>query len=728
MDFRQPLNGLLAQLDDIPPNSGFDTLISRLRRHLNHYLAFDGMNKTKWGDFCNEIEEIFHQTTHNESPLAVGAYYTPKPIADFICRLVISPYLNKRLSSMNLDITIKDGQLDGLKQGTNRKTIEKVFFSLKLLDSSVGLGEFFVAAIDYLMPFYEQLLQKIDIKDAFKTPGERRTAARRLVIEKNLYGVDICPAAIALLKFRLWFIQNKEDIPPNSTQSQDMAYNAKQANALGVDWGNLFPEVVKEVNGFDIIFGNPPYIKLDSVPSYKDILKVDKDIYYNQGDLTHHFIFRSLQLLKPGGMLGYIIARYFLEAKKADKIRNYVQNYSILNYLIDLGPYKVFGAINTRSLILVASNNSKIPRKSLVQCGTIDNWNGLIGDLIETLEKVIFQKKSWKKEGIRVFPLFQDSVAFIGSRWLIVPQELLNIKEKILKHARPLDSICEVGKGMESGFNKAYTVPQDKAKSLEQAVLRKRPQTKDIRRYLIRNSPDYFIFPELIDNPAKFPSTISHLEGFKHSLDSRHKKPKRWFDYSAPQNKALFMKNEKILVPYTSVSNRFALDTQKRIGMTDVYCIAMKNGSRENNSQNHRVDIRWILGVLNSRVAEFYYLSFIAKRKKGEFEYLTSMGEIPIPSLALSNARDRELHDFIVKGVNKIIRLMEEWDKRTGDDKETGELERRIFEFEKQIDSLVYEQYRLKAEERTLIDSYFKCNDPDVYFRLLDKFEPRMPL
>ncbi|MHA2494316.1 MAG: TaqI-like C-terminal specificity domain-containing protein, partial [Candidatus Hodarchaeales archaeon] len=238
----------------------------------------------------------------------------------------------------------------------------------------------------------------------------------------------------------------------------------------------------------------------------------------------------------------------------------------------------------------------------------------------------------------------------------------------------------------------------------------------------------YFIFPELIDNPAKFPSTISHLEGFKHSLDSRHKKPKRWFDYSAPQNKALFMKNEKILVPYTSVSNRFALDTQKRIGMTDVYCIAMKDGSRENNSQNHRVDIRWILGVLNSRVAEFYYLSFIAKRKKGEFEYLTSMGEIPIPSLALSNARDRELHDFIVKGVNKIIHLMEEWDKRTGDDKETGELERRIFEFEKQIDSLVYEQYRLKAEERTLIDSYFKCNDPDVYFRLLDKFEPRMHL
>jgi hypothetical protein len=104
------------------------------------------------------------------------------------------------------------------------------------------------------------------------------------------------------------------------------------------------------------------------------------------------------------------------------------------------------------------------------------------------------------------------------------------------------------------------------------------------------------------------------------------------------------------------------------------------------------------------------------------------MGEIPIPSLALSNARDRELHDFIVKGVNKIIHLMEEWDKRTGDDKETGELERRIFEFEKQIDSLVYEQYRLKAEERTLIDSYFKCNDPDVYFRLLDKFEPRMHL
>ncbi|MFW9915101.1 MAG: Eco57I restriction-modification methylase domain-containing protein [Candidatus Thorarchaeota archaeon] len=726
MGFRQPLSSLLAQLNDVPPISGFEILVSNLKRHLNHYLALDGMDKSKWRDLCDEIEEIFHQTTHNESPLGIGAYYTPKPIADFICRLAISPYLNKRLDSMNLEITAKNGRLEGLKKGINRDILEEVFFSLKLLDSSVGLGEFLVAAIDYLMPFYEQLLQISNSKDALTTPSERRTAARRLIIEKNLYGVDICPAAISLLKFRLWFIQNKENLPHNSKQSQDLAYNVKQANALSVDWGNLFPKVVKEGNGFDLIIGNPPYIKLDSVPSYKDTLKADKEIYYNQGDLTHHFILRSLQLLKPSGTLGYIIARYFLEAKKADKIRNYVKKHSILKYLIDLGPYKVFGAINTRSLILVASNSSRIPRKSPVQCGTIDNWNGRIGNLIETLERAISQNIALKKEGIRIFPLFQDSIAFTGSRWLIVPQELLNIKEKILKHALPLDSICEVGKGMESGFNKAYTVLQDKAKGLEQAVLRKRPQTKDIRRYLIRDSPDYFIFPELIDSPAKFPSAISHLEAFKHSLDSRHKKPKRWFDYSAPQNKALFMKNEKILVPYTSVSNRFALDTQKRIGMTDVYCIAMKNGSRENNSQNHRVDIRWILGILNSRVAEFYYLSFIAKRKKGEFEYLTSMGEIPIPRLALSNARDKELHDLIVKGVNKIIHLMEEWDKRTGDGKDVGELERRIFGLEKQIDSLVYEQYRLNAEERALIDSYFKCNDPEAYFRLLDKFEPRM--
>jgi hypothetical protein len=683
------------------------------------------MNEGEWRILCFRIEDTFQKTTQNESPSAIGAYYTPKSVANFICRLVISSYIQKRLKSMKIGATVSDGLLVGLQREECETILKDIFLDIKILDNSIGLGEFLIAAIEYLTPFYVQLLQAIDNVSISTNSNSLRQAARSLILDNNIYGVEICPASVILAKIRLWFLQNQESIPKNTGAIRDLDSRIKLANALSAVWRELFPKVVRESQGFSIIIGNPPYVKLDRVPNYKDILKADRDIFYNQGDLTHHFILRSLQLLEPGGMLGYIIARYFLEAKKADKIREYLRKNSTLASLIDLGPLRVFGPINTRSLILVAINSSPVGEK-LVFCGNVSNQQWTLQGLIETLENLIIHNKPVENNEIKIFSLDQDSNAFNGHRWILVPQQLLGIRSRIRKRSMQLSSVCDVGKGMESGFNKAYTVSQTDAQRLEAKALRKRPKTKDIRRFLIRDSPEFFVFPENIDNPADYPATISHLLKYKNKLALRHKKPRRWFDYSAPQNKELFMKDEKILVPYTSVANRFAIDTQKRIGMTDVYCITIKDVSKDPKSLRNKPNIRWILGILNSRVAEFYYLTFIAKRKKGEFEYLTSIGEIPIPKVDQLNPREKKLHDLTVNMVEEITQLMEEWDQRRIHDKDVSELQTKIFDLEKRIDSLAYEQYRLTAEDQAIIDSYFKCNDPDTYFRLLDKFEPRM--
>lgn len=712
-------------LNDIPTELGFQALIINLKSHLNHSIALEMMDEAEWRILCFRIEDTFQITTQNESSSAIGAYYTPKSVANFICRLVISSYIQKKLKSMKIGATVSNGLLVGL-QGEECETILKdIFLDIKILDNSIGLGEFLIAAIEYLTPFYVQLLQAIDNTTISINSNALKQAARSLILDNNIYGVEICPASVILAKIRLWFLQNQEIIPKNTVAIRNPDSRIKQANALSAVWSELFPKVVRESQGFSIVIGNPPYIKLDRVPNYKDVLKADKDIFYNQGDLTHHFILRSLQLLEPGGMLGYIIARYFLEAKKADKIRDYLRKHSTLNSLIDLGPLRVFGSINTRSLILVATNSLPVAEK-LVLCGNVSNQQWALQGLVEALENLIIHNRPVENRKIKIFSLEQDSEAFNGSRWMLVPQELLRIRNRIRKRSMQLRSVCEVGKGMESGFNKAYTVSQTDAQRMEAKVLRKRPKTKDIRRFLIRDCPEFFVFPENIENPADYPVTISHLLKYKNKLALRHKKPKRWFDYSAPQNKELFMKDEKILVPYTSVANRFAIDTQKRIGMTDVYCITMKNVSKDQKPLSNKPNIRWILGILNSRVAEFFYLTFIAKRKKNEFEYLTSMGEIPIPKIDQLNPREKKMHDLMVNMVEEITQMMEEWDQRRTNNKEVSELKTKIFNLEKRIDSLVYEQYRLTVEDQAIIDSYFKCNDPDTYFRLLDKFEPRM--
>jgi outer membrane protein W len=237
------------------------------------------------------------------------------------------------------------------------------------------------------------------------------------------------------------------------------------------------------------------------------------------------------------------------------------------------------------------------------------------------------------------------------------PPIIDKLKEKIRESAWKLGDISNIGQGMTTGLNSAFIIPTKTISEykIEDAVLKKYVKTRDIKRYFINYRNLYMIYtPHGID-PNNIKNTLKYLENYKNQLKKRH--PYRtgqceWYELSVLRNKELFENSEeKIIVPNYATSNKFAFDNNKYYTLTDTYIITPKEKD---------ISLKYILGILNSRLMNFYYKT-ISKLKRDEYmEYFTRpISEIPIKKINFDDPLEKSIYDSIVKNVESIISLTE---------------------------------------------------------------------
>lgn len=114
---------------------------------------------------------------------------------------------------------------------------------------------------------------------------------------------------------------------------------------------------------YDLIIGNPPYF----VCKKGDIPKEYEEYIYGRPNIFGLFILHSLNLLKPGGILAFIVPNSFLNSIYYSKIRNYIKNtcsiikiddYSKLNYFMDT-EQSTFGLIIQKNVINLKASECK---------------------------------------------------------------------------------------------------------------------------------------------------------------------------------------------------------------------------------------------------------------------------------------------------------------------------------------------------------------------------------
>jgi len=570
---------------------------------------------------------------------AGGVYYTPRAVVEFIISETVMPLL----------------------EGKTPAAVAK----LRFLDPSSGSGTFLISLFHTLISWHEHYyLEKPSLARKFLEQGtdgspRLKTSERKKILLNNVFGIDLDPQAVEVTKLSLLLtvLENQAQLEfalgqilPNLSQNIvcgntliDDAFESLEelVTFRPLFEESLFPEVLAH-GGFDAIVGNPPYLNVDTVwgakdPRLKHLKARYSHIHTDKTDLLFYFLARAVELCK--GEIGLIVSRSFLEADKAQKLRGWLASEVRVRKIVDMRHSLLFPkvGINTAMVFLTKSNSPKSAKFLRHRAK----------ELPIAYTKAYFEKSE-------EFDSLLVSQQDLGSaNWNFGSKDITSVLEKIDDAGRPLGEIFYVGKGMETGANRAFTFThgdQGVLKELaEMGFLKERARNSDIKPYTIGRSNIWVIFPYLANGFDELPGSIrSHLLTFRPELEERaafRRGDCEWWKYSFPLHLEHF-RDKKLVSPYMARGNSFALDFSASYFLSTDTTVLY--GSLE------RSEFDYLLGVMNSQLMSARFRFHSKLKGGGQYEYFAKqISRLAVPEFDSS----LEFHQAVVSNVAEILKL-----------------------------------------------------------------------
>ena len=204
-----------------------------------------------------------------------------------------------------------------------------------------------------------------------------------------------------------------------------------------------FRDVFEIKGGFDVVIGNPPYVRQEQIKELKPALKEEYECYTGVADLYVYFFERGYRLLKSGGALTYISSNKYFRSGYGEKLRKYLGEQATVQHLIDFGDASVFEAIAYPSIIQVSKAKTE-NHQTLVL-----NW-----DKEQSLSEFasVFKNQSFHVE--------QKQLTSDG--WRLESPEVLRLLDKLRDTGTPLSEYVNgrFYRGILTGLNEAFIVDQ----------------------------------------------------------------------------------------------------------------------------------------------------------------------------------------------------------------------------------------------------------------------------
>ena len=175
------------------------------------------------------------------------------------------------------------------------------------------------------------------------------------IITRNLYGVDVNSESVEITKLSLWLKTAKKGRQLESLDETICWGNSliedSDFHRRAFEWKSAFPEIFA-AGGFDIVIGNPPYVRMELIKSFKPYLEKRYQIVADRADLYAYFFELGVRLLKPGGRLGYISSSTFFRTGSGEALRRYLTDKAAIEAVIDFGDLQIFGGVTTYPAIV----------------------------------------------------------------------------------------------------------------------------------------------------------------------------------------------------------------------------------------------------------------------------------------------------------------------------------------------------------------------------------------
>ena len=559
-----------------------------------------------------------------------GVVYTPDYIARFIVEHTLGTHLREMFALIVAGFAQKGANPDDYEAiKWKRKSAEMEAWeayrdrlkTLRIVDPACGSGVFLVMAFDYMKAEMARVNNKIaDLKgdhvgDLFDPDSE--------ILANNLFGVDVNAESIEIAKLSLWVKTARRGKPLDSLDD-----NLKVGDSLiedsnyaylshGFTWATAFPQVFAE-GGFDIVLGNPPYVRMELLKAMKPYLEKRFEVVSDRADLYAYFFERGLNLLKPGGRLGYISSSTFFKTGSGRPLRDFLRTNATIDTVVNFGDLQVFEGVTTYPVIITMRRekpqNDHAIRFWNVEAIPESNFRATFETLAENYPQASLPSGSWELES----------------------PALRALRDKIRKGRKTLKEVYgSPARGIVTGLNEAFVIDNSTKEKLvaedpkSTDLLKPFLEGKDLKRWRAEPRGLWIIYiPKNRISIDDYPAIRDWLHPFKERLERRATK-QEWFElqqaqeaYSEPFSKP------KISYPHFNSEQNFSAELAGSFSNDKSYFIPN--------------DDRFLLAYLNSAIG-WFYLSDLAPAVRGGFHELRVqyVERLPIPDAI--NAQKNQL-------------------------------------------------------------------------------------
>jgi len=593
-----------------------------------------------------------------------GIYYTPKYIVEFIVKETLGEVLKK----------------------TKPKEISKI----KVLDPACGSGSFLTAA-------YDKILESVENQSLF---------TKFDILKDNIYGVDLDTQAveIAQLNLLLKVLSQKTKLPM-------LQHNISSGNSLISEGDSQykpfnFKTEFKEVSaqgGFDVIIGNPPYIKEDTNRSAFNGL-YDNPYYQGKMDIWTLFACRAIDLLKGGGYFSFIAPSSWIGSAGASIFRQKILSSGEIIKFVDFNDFRVFKDASIQTMIFVF--HKKKPRKSYkvryAKITSKDVENEAVARLLASgLNKQVENSDVYEASinpsdiGNKSISFSTDTIAEIlgkiekAGNFKLSKDNIGNgidvlqdfVSERHL--AKLKDDTIKKSNGvlvLENSF-----VEKMKLNNAEWEYLKPYYNSAQINRYLSQQNNEYKIIyadKYFREHIGEFPNIKAHIDRFKKILTSafapyglHRPREERFF-----KGKAIFLLRKTMYPAFTYVDFPCYV--------TRAFLVL----------KPEKINLKYLTALLNSKLI-YFWLKYKGKKQGEQLQ----IDKEPLMDIPLFKTSENEQED-IATIVDTIMARNAEFHKTSVNTDKWHSLKNEVEKLERQIDEEVYKLYGLTNEEIRIIE------------------------
>ena len=486
------------------------------------------------------------------------------------------------------------------------------------------------------------------------------------------------------------------------TERDDIKANKIFENAF--EWRFEFPEVLNDDGdfvGFDVIIGNPPYMRVQEIQATQPNQKIYYETQYKNAkaayDLANLFFELAINISNTKPHNSFIFPHKFFNSASSEVFRDYLIEGKFIDKVAHFGANMVFEDADTYTCIAWFSRNQN---------------KGF--DFQQFPFKSDFQNLMTKNENYSLMSyemIHKASQLYGSNQWIMFNSELgFNIFEKIYNQSKLFAEAFEgIFQGLATSKDDLYILEKTDSKNfklrvpisgkeyeLEKELFNPFLMGKDVQRYSYLTTNRFVFFPyKLVNGNAeivsleeireKYPKTyqyvVDHEKIFRARESGKAGKMEHWHAYIYPKNLNKFEQPKLTSMEICANHPNVTLNLENLYHTTKAYSWVKKETTKES--------YEYLLSIANSKLL-WWFLKTTGDTLQGDARTFKTnyLNPFPLP-IVVGQKIENEIAEKV-----KIVMEQKKLNKKNN-----------TTALENQIDQLVYQLYNLTDEEIKIIEA-----------------------